>query len=80
MKVGEIAPAAARDQDFFADAIRVFEPRLTAVAVSLVDEPDSLERMLRFRIEATLLLEAETEVVTFDSRVETATRVVLVNP
>src|SRR5262245_53877682 len=35
------------------EAIRSFEPRLTAVSVSLVEEPDSLERMLRFRIEAT---------------------------
>ena len=60
-------------------AIRVFEPRLTNVTVTLVEEPDSLDRMLRFRIEAMLLLEAEQEVVTFDSRVETATRVVLVN-
>ena len=61
------------------DAIRIYEPRLTNVMVTLVEEPDSLERMLRFRIEAMLLLEAEQEVVTFDSRVETATRVVLVN-
>ena len=61
------------------DAIRIYEPRLANVTVTLVEEPDSLERMLRFRIEATLVLEAEQEIVTFDSRVETATRVVLVN-
>jgi type VI secretion system protein ImpF len=61
------------------DAIRVYEPRLTDVAVTLVDEPENLERSLRFRIEATLVLEAEQATVTFDSKIETATRVVLLN-
>jgi type VI secretion system protein ImpF len=61
------------------ETIRVYEPRLRDVNVTLIDEPDSLERSLRFRIEATLVVEAEEASVTFDSKVETATRVVLLN-
>jgi predicted component of type VI protein secretion system len=34
--------------------------------------------MIRFRIEATLLVDAVPEAVTFDSQLESATRVVLV--
>jgi hypothetical protein len=37
MKVGEIAPAAAGDQDLFADAIRVFEDSDAAAAFSGFD-------------------------------------------
>jgi type VI secretion system protein ImpF len=61
------------------EAIRIYEPRLRDVRVTLIDEPDSLDRSLRFRIEATLVVEAEEATVTFDSKVETATRVVLLN-
>ena len=61
------------------EAIRIYEPRLRDVSVTLIEEPDNLDRSLRFRIEATLVIEAEEASVTFDSKVETATRVVLLN-
>ncbi len=60
------------------DAVRIYEPRLTNVSVKLVEDAQGFERMLRFRIEATLRIDAVPELVTFDSQVESATRVVLV--
>jgi type VI secretion system lysozyme-like protein len=60
------------------EAIRIYEPRLTAVQVKLVEDTQGFERMIRFRIEAMLRIDEIPEVVTFDSQVESATRVVLV--
>ena len=68
----------ARLRQAIEDAIRIYEPRLTAVNVKLVDDTQGFERMIRFRIEATLRIDEIPEVVTFDSQVESATRVVLV--
>ena len=60
------------------DSIRLYEPRLTGVTVALVEDTPGFERTIRFRIEATLRVDAIPETVTFDSQLESATRVVLV--
>jgi type VI secretion system protein ImpF len=48
------------------DAIRIFEPRLEDVAVTLEPTRDT-ERAVRFRIEARLKVEPAPEPVTFDT-------------
>jgi type VI secretion system lysozyme-like protein len=68
----------ARLRQAIEDAIRIYEPRLSNVHVKLVEDTQGFERMIRFRIEATLLVDAVPEAVTFDSQLESATRVVLV--
>jgi len=62
-----IAGSAGRAllQELIEDAIRYFEPRLTAVAVTIVPrEPH--ERMLRFRVDAKLILQPSPEPVSFN--------------
>ncbi len=54
-------------------AIRRFEPRLTAVTVTLVEGREA-DRGLRFRINATLNVEPTPEAVTFDSILELSTK------
>ena len=62
------------------DAIRRFEPRLSSVAVTVIDNTNaSLDRALHFRIEATINLDPAPEPVTFDSQLDPATNVVLVS-
>ena len=46
-------------------AIRLFEPRLTRVTVTL-EEPDPLKPVLRFQIDALLRTETPAEAVLFD--------------
>jgi type VI secretion system protein ImpF len=53
--------------------IRRFEPRFKAVEVLLLDSADSLDRTLRFRIDALLHAVPAPEPVAFDSALETAT-------
>jgi type VI secretion system protein ImpF len=53
--------------------IRRFEPRLTGVAVELLDNAEPLDRTLRFRIRGMLLVEPAPEPVAFDSALEPAT-------
>ncbi len=55
------------------EAIRVFEPRLRDVSVVVLDPQESAERVLRLRIEATVLLVAEPTPVLFASTVNPAT-------
>jgi type VI secretion system protein ImpF len=51
------------------EALKIFEPRFTDLRVKL--EPiDSLDRQLRFRIEATLDIEPTPEPIVFDSVLE----------
>lgn len=50
--------------------IRRFEPRFVEVAVSLPDEEQSIERVLRLRIQALLYADPEPEHIMFDSEVE----------
>lgn len=47
-------------------AVRIFEPRLRDVVVTLLPAPES-ERALRFRIDARLRIEPAPEPVTFDT-------------
>ena len=50
-----------------------FEPRFKSVKVSYIENTDSLDRTLRFRIEATLYADPSPEVVVFDSILEPVT-------
>lgn len=51
-------------------AIERFEPRLARVAVTLVKDPQGMDRTLRFRIEAVLRTRPVPEQVVFDSTLE----------
>ncbi|MBN2490939.1 MAG: type VI secretion system baseplate subunit TssE [Planctomycetes bacterium] len=53
--------------------IRNFEPRFKSVTVTLLRNPEALDRTLRFRIEATLHTEPAPEPVVFDSALEPLT-------
>lgn len=53
-----------------------FEPRFKTVKVNYMENADSLDRSLRFRIDATLYADPSPEVVVFDSILEPATRTV----
>ncbi len=54
-------------------AINRFEPRLTRVQVSMRDTGAPLDRQLRLRIDAVLLVDPVPEPVSFDSEVEPVT-------
>ena len=53
-----------------------FEPRFKSIKVSYQENTDSLDRTLRFRINATLYADPSPEVVIFDSVLEPVTRTV----
>lgn len=53
-----------------------FEPRFKTVSVSYQENPDKIERTLRFRIDATLYADPSPEVVIFDSILEPVSRTV----
>lgn len=53
-----------------------YEPRFKSVRVSYLDNKDSLDRTLRFRIDAEIYAEPLPEVVVFDSVLESITRTV----
>ncbi|MFV9615103.1 MAG: type VI secretion system baseplate subunit TssE [Gammaproteobacteria bacterium] len=53
-----------------------FEPRFKSVKVIFTENDDSLDRSLRFRIDATLYAEPSPEIVVFDSILEPVTRAV----
>ena len=53
--------------------IRHFEPRFKEVSVEMLDKMETLERTLRFRIDALLHAEPVPEPVVFDSALEPAT-------
>jgi type VI secretion system protein ImpF len=59
-------------------AIRIFEPRLMHVRVS-VESGRELDRALRFRIDAMLKVEPEPEPITFDSVLQLATKTFVVS-
>lgn len=50
--------------------IRLFEPRFVDVSISLIDEEQPLDRVLRVRIEALLYADPYPETITFDSEIE----------
>ncbi|MBV9583293.1 MAG: type VI secretion system baseplate subunit TssE [Alphaproteobacteria bacterium] len=53
--------------------IRRFEPRLARIRVALVDGQNTLEPVLRLRIEALLRIEPAPEPIAFDTLVNSAT-------
>lgn len=67
----------AEEPDFMVGAIKqaieFFEPRLTGVRVSAVENDDQYDRTFRFRIEATLVVEGGEQRVQFNSSMETST-------
>lgn len=58
--------------------LKVFEPRFKSVKVSFLENSDSIDRTLRFRIDATIYADPLPEVVVYDSILESATRTVSV--
>jgi type VI secretion system protein ImpF len=69
-------PVAVKDREEFArvieGVIRRYEPRLVKVAVVLQSNAESLDRTLRFRIDALLRADPAPEPVVFDSILEPA--------
>lgn len=53
-----------------------FEPRFKSVKVNYMENSDSLDRTLRFRIDAVLYADPSPEMVVFDSILEPVTRTV----
>lgn len=53
-----------------------FEPRFKSVKVNYMENSDTLDRTLRFRIDATLYADPSPEVVIFDSILEPVSRTV----
>lgn len=47
--------------------LRTYEPRLTRIKVTILNEPDHKDRTLRFRIDAMLRSDPVPEPITFDS-------------
>lgn len=60
-----------RLRDAVAETVRVFEPRLEGVEVSLEGEVET-ERAIRFRIDARLKVDPAPEPVTFDTTLQLA--------
>lgn len=56
--------------------LQSFEPRFKSVKVQYMENMDSLDRTLRFRIDAVLYADPSPEVVVFDSTLEPVTRTV----
>lgn len=74
--IPDFTGAAANTEAMLAaieDAIRRFEPRLKNVRVQLDGPKQTVDRTLRFRIEATLWVEPLREPVAFRSRWESTT-------
>ncbi|TQV85865.1 type VI secretion system baseplate subunit TssE [Aliikangiella coralliicola] len=53
--------------------LKIFEPRFKSVKVFFLDNSDSIDRTLRFRIDATIYADPLPEVVIYDSILESAT-------
>jgi type VI secretion system protein ImpF len=58
--------------------IRRFEPRFLRVSVHLIDDPERLDRTLRFRIEALVNAKPAPEPIVFDSVLDPSTQGVTV--
>src|SRR4051794_25308245 len=69
--VGSTVYSAAANRERFRDeveqTIRRFEPRFLRVSVQLIDDPERLERTIRFRIEALVNARPAPEPLVFDS-------------
>lgn len=59
--------------------IRRFETRFLRVSVSLVEDPDRIDRTLRFRVEALVHTEPAPEPLIFDSALDPSTQGVTVS-
>jgi type VI secretion system protein ImpF len=60
------------------EAIRRFEPRLTAVNVQFDERRETLERVARFRIEALMAADPAPEPVAFNTQIDAVTRLMAV--
>lgn len=60
------------------EAIRRFEPRLTAVNVQFDERREMLERVARFRIEALMAADPAPEPVAFNTQIDAVTRLMAV--
>ncbi len=69
--------SSSEDRELFRQAlaasIEAFEPRFKRVEVKLLDAEESIDRTLRFRIDALLYAEPAPEPVVFDSALEPTT-------
>ena len=69
--------SSERDKEEFRRTIerivRHFEPRFKTVTVKLLENVESMDRTLRFRVDALLYAEPAPEPVVFDTAVEPAT-------
>ncbi|HEX4369622.1 MAG TPA: type VI secretion system baseplate subunit TssE [Rhodopila sp.] len=63
-----------------AATIKRFEPRLTHVSVKLRDRSDSMEPLLRIRIDALLHVEEADEPIGFDTLLDATTTDLIVRP
>jgi type VI secretion system protein ImpF len=55
------------------NVIRICEPRFKSVSVQLIDSSETLDRTLRFRIDALMYAHPAPETVVFDSAIEPVT-------
>jgi type VI secretion system protein ImpF len=79
--LAENLATVARRRQVVADleaAIRRWEPRLSHLEVTMLDNADAADRSLRFRISAEIDLDPAAEPVIFDSVVDPASNTVLV--
>ena len=58
--------------------LRTYEPRFKSVKVSFIQNADSVDRTLRFRIDTVIFADPIPEVVVFDSLLDSVTRSVTV--
>jgi type VI secretion system protein ImpF len=72
-----LSPGTSKEREEFRRGIQSvivqFEPRLKNLSVRLVDQTESIERTIRFHIEAVLQAEPAPEPVAFDSTVRLTT-------
>ena len=68
-----LASQRERFRQTLENVIRRFEPRFVTVAVDMHDNVESLDRTLRFRIDAMLRAEPAPEPIAFDSAMQPAT-------
>ncbi len=58
--------------------LRSYEPRFKSVSVSFVENADSVDRTLRFRIDTVIYADPIPEVIVYDSMLDSVTRSVSV--
>jgi len=59
--------------------IKHFEPRFKSVKITFFENEETLDRTIRFRIDATLYADPYPEVIVFDSLLEPVTRAITLN-